>query len=139
MYPWLWFWLPHIEFPLSGNVKQDIEPVASLFSGSVVPDSGNPNIEKKAFEVASYGKQLGIITDLLIEIAEKSLPAKGQDNKALQDLMRISEKIKKIKDSEYDAEADEILRKVKAITIRGGARSRALSKKLLELQSEDDA
>ena len=139
MYPWLWLWAPHVEFPLSGNVTQDIEPVANLFSESVDPEAGNPKIEQKAFEVASYGKQLGLITEVLIEIAEEALPEKGKGNESLQRLKRIKTEIEKIKTSEYDAELNDIERKIKAIRRRGGARSKTLSRKLGELQAGSGA
>lgn len=131
MFPWLWFWAPHLQFPLSGNVSQDIDPIAHLFSGSVDPEAGNPRIEQKAFRVASYGKQLGLLAEVLIAVAEHSLPAKGKDNEALQELKRIREAIQKIKDHEYDAELRDVEHKVNAIRRRGGERSRRLSKSLL--------
>ena len=138
MYPWLWLWAPHVEFPLSGNVTQDIEPVANLFAKSRDPDAGSPKIEQKAFEVASYGKQLGLITEVLIQIAEEALPAKGKANKSLQRLKAIAVEIEKVKNSEYDAELDAIERKITAIRRRGGARSQTLSR-LLGVQAESDA
>lgn len=132
MYPWLWLWAPHVEFPLSGNVTQDIEPVSRLFSITTSPDAGNPKIEQKAFDVASYGKQLGLITEVLIEIAERTLPDRGKENESLQNLRCIQAEIQKIKDSEYDIELQDVEQKIKAIRRRGGARSQALSRKLLE-------
>lgn len=139
MYPWLWLWAPHIEFPLSGDVTQDIEPVANLFSRSTNPEAGNPQIEQKAFEVASYGKQLGLIAEVLIEVAEKTLPEKGNGNDSLQRLKQIRSEIEKIKAVAYDAELDEIERRIKAVRRRGGTQSRALSRKLGELKAGDDA
>jgi hypothetical protein len=135
MYPWFWLWAPHVEFPLSGNVTQDIEPVANLFSKSSDPEAGNPKIEQKAFEVASYGQQLGLITEVLIEIAENVLLHKGKDNESLQRLKRIKAEIEKLKASEYDSELRDIEGKIKAIRRRGGARSQTLSRKLGELQA----
>jgi hypothetical protein len=130
MYPWFWLWAPRFEFPLSGNVSQDFEPVANLFSGSIDAQAGNPKIEQKAFGVASYGKQLGLITEVLIEIAEQALPEEGKNNESLQRLRQIQAAIRKIKESEYDVELHDIERKVKVIRERGGARSLELSKKL---------
>jgi len=139
MYPWLWLWAPHIEFPLSGNVTQDIEPVANLFSKSIDPEAGNPRIEQKAFEVASYGQQLGLITEVLIEIAEQALPKKGKDNESLQRLKRIKAEIERLKTSEYDSELNDIERRIKVIQQRGGARSQTLSRKLDVLQAGSEA
>lgn len=126
MYPWLWFWAPHIEFPLSGDVTQDIEPIVALFKGAMGPDAGHPQIEQKAFEKASYGKQLGLITEVLISVAEKMLPEGGKQNNSLKELKRIRDEIEKIKEAEYDAEFRQTERRVVAISKRGGARARAL-------------
>jgi hypothetical protein len=59
MYPWLWIWAPQLHFPWSGGVAQRIEPNANWFFDSISGQPGNAKIEKKAFGVASYGKQLG--------------------------------------------------------------------------------
>lgn len=139
MYPWLWLWAPHVEFPLSGNVTQDIEPVANLFTTSNDPEAGNPKIEQKAFEISSYGQQLGLITEVLVEIAEQSLPGAGKNNESLQRLRRIQAAIQTIKDIEYEAELNEIERKVRTIHRRGGNKSKALARKLENLQLKSDA
>lgn len=137
MYPWFWFWAPHIEFPLSGNVAQDIEPIANLFSGSTDPEAGNPRIEQRAFRRASYGKQLGLITEVLISVAERSLPDAGQDVEPLRELKRIQQEIENIKDEEYDSELREIGRRITAIRKRGGARAKALEQILSGQQTID--
>ena len=128
MYPWLWFWAPHIEFPLSGNVTQDIEPIVSLFNGTTDSEAGNPQIEQKAFRKASYGKQLGLITEVLISVAERTLSDKGESSASLQELKRIREAIEQIKNDEYDAELQQAERRIAAIRKRGGARAKALEK-----------
>ena len=126
MYPWLWFWAPHIEFPLSGNVTQDIEPIVSLFKGTNDPEAGNPQIEQRAFRKASYGKQLGLITEVLISVAEKTLPNTGEGSESLQELKRIREAIQEIKEDEYDTELKQTEQRIAAIRRRGGARAKAL-------------
>jgi hypothetical protein len=67
VYPWLWFWAPQLHFPFSGNVAQRIEPDTRWFFQGIDPSAGDPHIEEKAFAVASYGRQLGLITEVLIE------------------------------------------------------------------------
>lgn len=66
MYPWLWFWAPQVHFPWSGAVSQNIEPNTTWFSSLIKPGAGNAQIERRAFEVASYGRQFGLITEVLL-------------------------------------------------------------------------
>jgi hypothetical protein len=61
-------WSPQIHFPFSGGVTQDISPDTSWFFGSIKPSAGIGSIEKEVFEVASYGKQLGLILDVLMPL-----------------------------------------------------------------------
>ena len=130
MYPWLWLWAPRFELPLSGNVSQDIEPIANLFSGVTDPEAGDPAIEQRAFRLASYGKQLGLITEVLIAVAESSLPKNGSSNRALQELKRIQQDIQTIKDEEHASELQSVGRRIKAIQRRGGPQAEALGKLL---------
>jgi hypothetical protein len=69
MFPWLIFWAPQLHFPFSGSVAQQIDP--NWFFGAINPAAGDARIEKQAFEVASYGRQLGLITEVLIELADR--------------------------------------------------------------------
>jgi hypothetical protein len=132
MFPSIWLWAPHLAFPLSGNVTQDIAPVERLFGQSADPQAGNPKIEQQAFEVASYGQQLGLITELLLELAESSLPNQGEGNRTLQRLKTIQAAIEKLKDTAYSAEVDEMAHKLQTIRRRGGAPAQKLAKSLGE-------
>lgn len=67
MFPPLWFWAPTFYFPLSGSVAQTIEP--DLFD-NIDSNAGNGKIERKACKVASYGRQLGLITEILLDLAK---------------------------------------------------------------------
>lgn len=63
MIPWFY---NNVEYPLSGNVTQDISP--SLISGM----KGVPEIEHEVVtKVASYGDQLGALMNVVIALAEK--------------------------------------------------------------------
>ena len=63
MFPWL-INSPIIEYPLSGDVTQDIAP--SFFSSM----KGTPEIEKEVVtSVASYGDQLGTLIDAVLALA----------------------------------------------------------------------
>lgn len=65
MFPWLFFWAtffsPHFNYPLSGAVKQAFSQDA--FFGSIDPTAGNGNVEQVIFNFASYGRQIGMLTD----------------------------------------------------------------------------
>ena len=124
MFPWIWFWAPQVRLPFSGDVAQDIEPSLDLFFAGIKPRSGNARIEAKAFDVASYGDQLGTITKLLLEWAER-LPADDQAaSKPLQELRDIHARIEAIKDDEYEHELlalearAAVLRQRRALAIR---------------------
>ncbi|MGH8729745.1 MAG: hypothetical protein ACREV9_16665, partial [Burkholderiales bacterium] len=73
------------------------------FFDSIAPGGGNSRIEQRVFEeVASYGKQLGLITEVLMEGMDKTrLNEKGQ--RSLARLKEIAELIEKIKDQERNA------------------------------------
>jgi len=104
MFPFFWLWAPQVRLPFSGDVAQDIEPSLDLFFAGIKPRSGNGRIEAKAFDVASYGDQLGVITKLLLEWAER-LPADAQAASApLKELREIHARIAAIKDDEYERE-----------------------------------
>lgn len=84
MYPWLWLWAPRFQFPWSGDVAQDIEPSTSWFFGSIKPEAGNAKIEERAFAIASYGKQLGLITEVLMDLAAPGPHTAARSAKAIK-------------------------------------------------------
>src|SRR4029077_7973176 len=78
-----------------GNLNQPILPGWS-FGNVSVNYAGNADIEKDVVEkVASYGKQLGIIPDVVLELAGDR-PAKDGD--PLKQLRDIAAKVKMIKE-----------------------------------------
>lgn len=75
---------PFIEWPLSGDVTQDIAP--SFFAQMV----GVPEIEHRIVtEVAGYGKQLGRITEAVLAIAD----AEGVSDPKVEALRALAERI----------------------------------------------
>jgi hypothetical protein len=90
-------------FGLAPNqLAQSILPGWS-FSGVNVNYAGNPEIEKDVVEkVASYGKQLGIITDAVLALADGK-----KDNKAIARLKEIAAKIEKLKDDNKASLSDQ--------------------------------
>jgi len=87
--PYNWFWSP-----LSGDVSQDFSPMTNWFCPQLeVNYAGDKNIEAKVIsEVASYGKQLGILTEAVL-----SLAGDNQDPE-IKRLREINDQVKKIKE-----------------------------------------
>lgn len=96
MFPWLWQWSPQFHFPLSGSVAQRIDPDA--FFGAIPPWAGNGRVEQQAFEeVASYGRQLGLITELLLDLAAQQPPVTAAGQEAQRRLGEIHARIEALK------------------------------------------
>ena len=78
MTPWD-FWLSSLtRLPFSGDVAQSIAPLTNWFSPTVALNfAGNRRIETDVVtNVASYGKQLGILTEaVLAESGDSQSPA----------------------------------------------------------------
>ncbi|WP_338762563.1 hypothetical protein [Massilia sp. METH4] len=100
MTPFLFMYLaPQFHFPFSGAVSQAIDPDVTWFQNLIRPGAGNARIERRAFEeVASYGKQLGVITEVLLQQVAQTA---GPDSEALRKLRAIQLQIEGIKAQEY--------------------------------------
>lgn len=117
MYPWLWFYAPHLQFPFSGALSQWVEPNTDWFFGSIPPQAGIGEVEKKIFDVASYGRQLGLITEVLLgSVREESLDSEDARD-SLARLKRVQSDIENVK-SEHELQladsAVAILEKLRA-------------------------
>jgi hypothetical protein len=94
--PYLW---PFSLFA-PGNLNQPILPGWS-FGNISVNYAGNASIEKDVVEkVASYGKQLGILTDAVLKLAKKPVERKPgeSDEDPIARLHDIAEKIYELKE-----------------------------------------
>ena len=91
MFPWFWTWAPQLHLPLSGDVAQRIDP--SAWFAAIPPEAGNGHIEQQACAVASYGKQLGLITELLLDVTQQTAPTSAQGQQALRQLQAIRDEI----------------------------------------------
>jgi len=139
MYPWLWFWAPQVHYPWSGALSQNIHPNTAWFSDLINPEAGNARIEQQAFSVASYGKQLGLITEVLIGVAEQAQPLSPESAESLARLREIKAAIDAIKESEYGDAAVRLAADVRSIRERGGDAYERLSRALLPLLSKPEA
>ena len=85
---------PQTHWPLSGAVSQDISPLLTR--------AGNPGIEERALrEVASYGRQIGVLSDLVHALAARhGADSLGKDGEhARQQLAEMRERIAALKRS----------------------------------------
>ena len=109
------FWAPQITLPFGGNVNQKIDPETSVFFESIPPKAGDARMEKKAFEVASYGRQLGLITELLLDMATHTKPTSEKGKRALLRLSKIQEEIENIKVEKADSDMEDFIALVERI------------------------
>ena len=102
MVPWLWFWSPHFYLPFSGSVAQRIEPETDWFFAGIPPSAGNGEMERKAFEIASYGRQLGWITEVLLGMNTDDPKVQAQGAQSLDCLRRTNKRIAAMKDEDRE-------------------------------------
>jgi hypothetical protein len=114
MFPWFWLWAPQVHWPFSGAVTQDIAPEA--FFGAIPATAGDARIERRAFELASYGRQLGWLTEALLAQAGRGVDA-ADGEAALDKLAALRERIEAIKDAQrahLEGEAEAALQRLAA-------------------------
>src|SRR4029453_6921615 len=97
MIPWLWFWSPQYHFPFSGSVAQRIEPDINWFFAGIRPEAGNGEVEKEIFDVATYGRQLGLISEVLLAMAGSKQISQKQATESLQRLEEVSREVEAVK------------------------------------------
>ena len=95
MLPWLWLYAPQISWPLSGAVTEAISTDA--FFRGIKPGAGVPAVEQQVFEQASYGKQLGWLTDLLVAAVDPAALRSPEAQAALVSLKKLRAKVEQIK------------------------------------------
>jgi len=90
---------PQVFLPLSGSVAQRIEPNTNWFIDHIDPSAGDAAIEQQAFGVASYGRQLGLIAEVLLDLAAQQAPNTAQGQASLARIADIQAQISEIKAS----------------------------------------
>ena len=88
--------MPDFKMPLSGNVTQTINPWTAFFNPVLninLGNSSNPKVEEEVLsDVASYGKQLGRIGDVLTVLLAHFHPQEklsAHEEKVIHDLKRM--------------------------------------------------
>ncbi len=96
MFPWIVNWSPDLRFPFSGSVKQDIAP-ETVF-GAIEPSAGIPQVEREVFtSVAAYGKQLGILSEVVLALADPASVSAEDAKCALEQLKTIRAQVEAVK------------------------------------------
>jgi hypothetical protein len=121
MFPWFWIWAPRMNMPWSGDVAQEIEPTTSWFFRGIRPASGDAAIEERAFDVASYGRQLGLITDVLLDLAERTRMSSPRAVEALAQLSQVQAAIERVKAEECARRVAGVASVVREMRQRGGS------------------
>jgi hypothetical protein len=133
MFPWFWFFAPQIHFPWSGSVAQRIAPETDWFFTGIAPGAGDAQIERRAFAVATYGKQLGLITEVLLDLAQQVAPTSPKARESVARLAAIRAEIDNLKDAEYDRLAEALVEQLRQLQRSGGDRAKALEARLRPL------
>ena len=97
MFPWLFHWAPQYHFPWSGSVEQDILPDTRWFFGAIAPAAGDGQLEKEIFEANSYGRQIGILSDVLMSQIDPSRLSPGEAERAIEQFKKLQEDVNAIK------------------------------------------
>lgn len=116
--PWFLLWAPYYA-PLSGQVQQAF--TLDAFFGSIAPASGDGNIERAVFNYASYGRQIGTLSDVVAVLLdkaelssiehEKAFKATPEESKeAIDRFAQIYNGVNKIKNTFQESQIDTINR-----------------------------
>ncbi|SFU45134.1 hypothetical protein [Pseudoduganella namucuonensis] len=128
MFPFLWLWSPQFFLPWSGSVTQEI--ALERFFNAIPRSSGDGGIEYAAFKRASYGSQLGWITEVLLELT-RNTPA--DDDSALGKLRLASADIELLKIEKQGQAGERIAAYLDTLRRQDGERFARLSERLLPL------
>lgn len=135
MFPWLWLWAPQTHFPLSGSVAQHIEP--KTFFDAIPPAAGDGRIEQRVFgEVATYGRQIGLLTEALLDLTEHGAPASAEGTTAIRRLQEIRQAVERIKEEETAASAEQVESWFRALGKRDPAACARLLERLRKVVAE---
>lgn len=114
MFPMFWLLAPNIHLPWSGSVSQGFD--LEQFFNAIPARAGDGSIERKAFDIASYGRQLGWISEVLLELGQASPALSEQASQALSRLRQASLEIEAMKRKEQyfsDQDIADYLRKMR--------------------------
>ena len=131
MFPWFWFFAPQVHFPWSGSVAQQIEPNLGWFFGAIRPDAGNGTLEREAFDVATYGRQIGLLTEAVLGGTGASRVTHEEAAQALERLEEIRLAIEALKQNQQLAKVEALSRQLDTLRVDHPEAFRQLSQKFL--------
>ena len=115
MFPWMWIWCPIYHYPWSGAVAQKIDPDTDWFFSAIPTKAGNGAVEAKAFHVASYGRQLGLISEVLLHVADSGSIDPALAQQSLRRLREINQRIDELKAEEASSTADALIAQLRRL------------------------
>jgi len=137
MFPLFWNLSPQFFLPWSGSVRQDIE--LDRFFNAIPRSAGDGEVEQAAFKRASYGSQLGWLTEVLLETM-KDVPADeksplGKLRLANADIQRMKLQRRHLAPGELNGElsGEQIADYLRTLRTQDSARYEAVSRQLLHL------
>ena len=93
MFPWLWLWMPQYHL-----FNQNVQPQTDWVFGNIAPRAGDGATEKRIHEgVASYGRQLGLLTEVLLALADKDSISPELARQSLERLKAIRAEVEQVK------------------------------------------
>lgn len=133
MFPLFWNLSPQFFLPWSGSVRQDIE--LDRFFNAIPRSAGDGEVEEAAFKRASYGSQLGWLTEVLLQTM-KDVPADeksplGKLRLANADIQRI--KLQRRAPAAGELNGELIADYLRTLRAQDSARYEALSRQLLHV------
>ena len=114
MQSWWPMWPGFGKLPLSGDVAQAIAPLTNWFSPTIEMNfAGDRRIEADVVSnVASYGKQLGMLTDAVLALSKVTKDGGGEAVARLAELAGRIEACKKRYNSGLEQQAREALERL---------------------------
>lgn len=139
MYPWNWLFSPKLYFPLSGDSIQSIAPETHWLFDSIKPEAGDGRVEREVFEnVASYGKQLGWLTELIIALADRSRLEQEESRSALPALEKLEllqQRIGEVKEREAEQFEVRVANWLKELKVKDPASFERVGRDLFQILS----
>ena len=135
MFSLFWHWSPQFFLPWSGSVRQDIE--LDRFFQAIPASAGDGAVEEAAFKRASYGSQLGWITEVLLETmkevaADENNPL-GKLRLAHADIQRMKLERQGMETAEDEAGAAQIAALLRDLRQRDSTRHAQVSQQIMQL------
>lgn len=115
MLPNLCWYAPTWHYPYS-NFTQHIAPETDWFFVNVLPGKGDAKTEQKVVrEVASYGRQLGVLTEVVLELTRQHDSEDLRELDGFKKLKRFHERIEDVKAERQNERREQVRRMLEEI------------------------